>query len=359
MVDSNTAINVAIKGDSKDLRRAAGESNRAIQGIGNTAKIAGGIIAGAFAVDAVVDFAQSALSETDRVGDATSRLREQLGDLSEPLIDASERFHDLGLSRGDMLELQARIADIGTAAGIADKKLAPMATSVAEAAGALSLITDMDAATVVDLIGKAAGGADKPLKDLGINLSDAEVAARAMEDTGKKNAKALTDGELAAARMELILEKLAPRVEGVTGAEADLETQQRTLQAKFETFTGKVGEALEGPLTDLLTWALAMADALGESVDQFGAFRRRLDQLEGPTRDYVELLRQIFDLFGKINPALGLGGAVFGAPSANRTPSNSAPHPGIVVQVQGGSPEVVEQAVVDAVIRARSTGRIP
>lgn len=350
MATGDGVIRVAILGDAKDLVQASKDSQKAVGKIGATAKSVGPMIATAFSVGAITAFGQSALEEGDRVGDATLRLQEQLGKLSEPLIAAADDFETLGQSRGDMLELQARIADIGTAAGIADDKLAPMATEVAKAAGALSLITDMDAATTVDLIGKAAGGADKPLKELGIALSDAEVEARALRDTGKESADALTDGELAAARMKLILEKLAPRVQEVTDSKADMESQTRTLQAKFETFTGKVGEAVDGPLTDLLTFLLAIGDATGQAADNFATFRSQLDKTTGPTRDYVELLRQLFDLFGKISPALGLGGAVFGAPTSGGGGGN------ITVQVQGGSPEVVESAVQRAIRIMRSKG---
>lgn len=359
MARADSTVRVNIIGDAKSFQKAASQSEKASGRIGSAAKTAGGIIAGAFAVDAVLDFAQTALSEADRVGDATTRLQEQLGDLSAPIIEAAGHMEELGGSQGDVLELEATFADIGTAAGIADDKLAPMAVSAAEAALALSLITDRDPSEIITDIAKAAGGSEKPLKNLGINLTDAEVAARAMADTGKPLADTLTDGELATARMELIMEKLAPRVDTVTGAEADLETQQRTLQAKFETFTGRVGDALDGPLTDLLTWVLAGIDGfdlLGGKIDEVD------DALKGATGGalgLLDVLKRVLAFAGQH----GLANLIASSSGAVRTGSISgsqgAPHPGITVNVQGGSPEVVEQAVLRAVQSARSTGRIP
>lgn len=363
MARADSTIRVNVIGDAKSLQTAARQSEKETGRISSSAKKMGGIIAGAFAVSAVVDFGQTALAEADRVADAAGRLEEQLGDLSQPLIDVADDFTDLGQSKGDMLELQARIADIGTAAGITDDKLAPMATSAAEAAGALALITDMDAATIIDLIGKAAGGSDRPLKDLGINLTDAEVAARAMRDTGKETADSLTDGELAAARMELILEKLAPRVQGVTDAEADLETRQATLDAKFETFTGNVGEALEGPLTDFLTWLLETGEAADSGRIALGKVDKVFDDLEGTIGDAVDILRDFLALLAQLpftsGSSLGFASQVLGTSGGRSGPvsgSGGAPHPGVTVNVQGGSPEVVQRAVQDAVVALSGRG---
>jgi hypothetical protein len=307
----------------------------------------GGVIAGAFAADAVLDFAQSALSEADRVGDATTRLEEQLGGLSEPIIAASDEFTKLGASEGDILELTARVADLGTAAGVSDDQLGPMALSAAETASALALLGDADAATIIDQIGKAAGGSDRPLKELGVNLTDAEVEARALADTGKLTADSLTEGELAAARFSLILEKLAPRVKTITDGEADLEQQQSQLQAKFETLTGKIGQGLEGPLNDLLSWILNGIvgwEMLGAKV---GEFQQDIEEMTGPLRGAIDLLRTFVQLVGggqftgaSQQFGFDVGRQIFGQQGSG------AP---VVVQVQGGSPEVVEQAVRNAV----------
>lgn len=357
MARADSTVRVNVVGDARSLQKAAKDSDKAAGKIGSAWKPVAGIIAGAFAIDAVTGFAQSALAETDRVGDATLRLKDQLGDLSGAVIAVSEDFQDLGLSEGDALELSARLADIGEAAGIADSKLAPMVDDVLKAAGALSLITDMDAATVVDLIGKAAGGADKPLKELGVSLSDAEVEARALRDTGKGTAGELTEGELAAARLQIILEKLAPRITEVTGAEADLETRQATLNAKFETFTGNVGEALEGPLTDLLTWLIDMGEAADDGAAALRGVDGVMDDLTGSVGEAADGVRDLLGLLRNLTQFLPFSGGLqfSGALGTSATGGGG----NVTVQVQGGSPEVIERAVRDAVRHAGNSGPQP
>lgn len=361
MGNADSTIRVNIIGDARDLQAASKDANRAIGGIGKAAKIMGGAIVAGFAVDAALDFGQTALDEADRIGDASARLTSQLGPLAPALIDTAGGFEKLGQSRQDALEMEARFTDLGIAAGVAKDQLVTAAPSVVEAASALALLGKGggDAPTIIDEIGKAAGGSNKPLRDLGINVSDAEVAARAMADTGKTSAGALTDNELAAARLKVIMEKLAPQVKAVTDNSGDLEQKQSELQAKFETVTGKIGQALEGPLTDLLTWINEGIDGLSELDDFIALMEKNLRDALGPiarVRDALEgLLGMIGDALDGLHELLSPsnaritanGGRIVGSPS------------NVTVTVQGGSPEVVQQAVQQAIVHAQNTGTLP
>ena len=362
MARADSSIRVNIIGDAKSFRNAADDAEKSSGKIGTAAKKAGAILAGAFAVDAVLDFSQTALGEADRIGDATARLEAQLGALSQPLIDAAGGMEKLGASRQDVLELEARFVDLGTAAGLSADELAKAASPATEAANALALLGlgGGDAATVLDLIGKAAGGSDKPLKELGISLSDTEVEARALADTGKDNADALTDGELAAARLALIMEKLQPRIQAVTDGEADLEQKQKELGARFETFTGKVGEALEGPLTDLLGWLIATGEEAGNAATALRSVDAVFDSIGGSAQENIDKIRDFLNVLRQVagflpgGAALNLGSTVVGTGGTRGQSSGGS----VQVNVQGGSPEVVEQSVLEAIRRAQLKGLI-
>lgn len=358
MARADSTVRVNIIGDARSLSGALKQGEKDAGGFGSKIKGLGLALGAAFTVDKVLDFTQTALGEYDRLGDATARLREQLGGLSEPLIGAADKFTALGGSTQDVIELEARLADLGTAAGIVDEKLAPMAQTSAETALALSLLGNADAATILDQIGKAAGGSDKPLKELGISLTDTEVQARALADTGKTSAAALTDNELAAARLELVLAKLAPRVAEVTTGTADLEKNQSALQARWETLTGKIGGAIEGPLNDLLAWILSGIDGLGMLDVAVGIVERGVRDLLTPVARAIDELRKLVDLLQTVasiagNP-LGTGAGLVNR-AAGAAAGNSVQNPDRIpsatatVIVQGGSPEEIQRAVEKAV----------
>lgn len=362
MANASSTIRVNIIGDAKDLQAASKDANKAIGGIGKAAKGLGAALVAGFAVDAALDFGQTALDEADRLGDASARLTAQLGPLAPALIDSAGGLERLGQSRGDALEMEARFTDLGIAAHLSASQVAEAAPSVAEAASALALLGKGggDAPTIIDAIGKAAAGSTKPLKDLGIDLSEADVKAQALKDTGKKSAGSLTDNELAAARLHLIMLKLAPQIDAVTGSSADLETKQSILQAKFETLTGRIGQALEGPLNSLLDWILQGIDGLGMLSEFFALVDQKIREGLTPIARMADALRTLLGLIGdaltELGKLVGLNGNVRVAANGGRivgSPSN------VTVTVQGGSPEVVQQAVQQAIIHAQNTGNLP
>jgi hypothetical protein len=360
---ADSTVRVNIIGDAKSLTRAADKAEGSVAGMNKTLLKAGGVIAGAFVTDALVDFGATALKEADRVGDATGRIETHLGNLAQPLIDTADDFAKIGASKGDMLDLEAAIIDIGTALQISNPELASMADESAQTAAALALITDTDADTWIQQIGKAAGGSEKALKALGISVTDAEIEARALAMTGKDTADALTEGEKSAAALELVLEKLNPRIQETITGTGDLEQKQSELQARMETLQSEIGGALEGPLNDLLGWVLAgidgwqmLADRLEVAGVDFGivkdyvlALVAPLTLVTGLVDDLIDTLTHLDRVWGGIQiPGTGGGG--------NRPPSRNPGAAGWVttVNVQGGSPETIERAVRDAI---RTTAR--
>jgi hypothetical protein len=358
MARADSTVRVNIIGDAKSLQKATLQAEGAFGGIGKQALKVGAIVGGAFAVDAVTDFAQTALGEADRVGDAITELEVTLGDLAQPIIDAADEFSHLGASEGDMLELANRITELGTASGLTKDQIAGLAIDAGEAATALSLLGDEDAATILEQIGKAGDGSARALLALGINVTEAEVEIRALADTGKASADALTESELAAARYELVLEALDPKVKAVTDGTADLEQKQKALEAKFETLTGKIGEAIEGPLSDLLSFTLSgiegfelLATKLDAAGVSFGVVTTAIKAMLAPILLVSDAVGALIDqlnrlrVFGDIPGAGGFKGRI-----------NAGGESKVNINVQGGSPEAIEQAVRDAVYRASRHG---
>lgn len=276
MVRASSVIGVDIVGDPRKLQKATRDATKATNKMAGSMKKAavgiGATFAGIFALSKVNDFAQSSLNEFDRLGDATARLDRLIGEVNtKQLAEIAKGFTKIGLSKQDVLELAANFASIGTAARIHKDTLANFADDVAATAQAMALLDPegRDAAFFVDQIGKAAAGATKPLKVLGISLSDAEVKQRALLDTGKKHAKNLTDGELATARLKLALEKLLPVLQGATEGTADLEQAQADLNARIETLQGEIGANLQPIILDFL-------EGLDLVIDKFPEFSKSI-----------------------------------------------------------------------------------
>jgi len=356
MARGDSTIRVNIIGDAKSLQGALKTGESAVGGFTGKIKALGAGIAAAFVADAVIDFARTALNEADRVGDAIGGLERQLGgQLAKELDDRADDFSHLGASRQDILEMERAFADTATALGQGKDDIAAWSEDAAAIAAAFALGKDTDTDTVIKQIGLAASGSKRPLRELGISLDDAEVEARALADAGKKTADTLTDQELTAARYKIILEKLAPVLEDATEGSGDFEQKSGQLQAKWETLTGRIGEGLEGPLTELLDWILRGIDGWEMFGEQIGTVEGNLRSALTPIADVAAAVGGLID---QLSRALGLTDDLNGASASvprlsgpGLSDSKFDPDRGrnVNVTIQGGNPGDVEASVRKAI----------
>ena len=154
------------------LHKATDKAEGSVKGMSKTCVKAGAVIAGALR-RGCRDGLRRRRRCTGRPGQRC--IGQDRGAARRPVAaaeDAADDFTQLGAVRGRHARAwKPGIIDIGTALGIADEQLAPLAQDAAEAAGALALITDTDADDWLDTIGKAAGGSDKALKAARYQLS--------------------------------------------------------------------------------------------------------------------------------------------------------------------------------------------
>lgn len=327
MARADSTIKVTILGDAKNLIGALGTADKATGGLVTSgAKILGTGIA----VRKGFDLINDSLAEADRRGDAIQRLERSIGKIdTAKLVDTSDAFSDIGASSQDILELEAIWADLGTSAGIAKQPLADNAEALSIAALAAAQVHDADPSAIMDAIGKAAGGSTRGLKPYGVDLTEAAVQQRALQDTGKDNPKMLTDTELAAARVALILEAFNPLVQDATTGSGDLAQKQDELGAKFETVAGKIGAGLEGPLGDALDWVNDMVDAIPGAIDGWNMLGRViagvLNDILTPVARAGDAIRGLLNLVNTI-PRTGndpIGDFIFGTEAQTQQAINN------------------------------------
>jgi hypothetical protein len=354
VADARGIIRVDIIGDSKGLQTELKKGGAAFGAIAAASGIATGALIG-FAergLAAAVDFLGGSIAEADRLGDALTRLQTQLPGFEDDLESIADDFERFGISKQDGLELIALFADLGTAAGIADPLIATLADEVLATAGAMSLITDLTPDQIVEAIGKAADGAEKPLKLLGIALDENAVNAAALELSGKGAADELTEGELAAGRLVVILDELKPRLDAVAESEADVESKGRELQARMETLQGVIGQKLEPVALQMLEWLDDLFVGIGFVAYAFGTLPGAIAGVQRGIEDILSPLARLVDLLAEFGRLVGLEGGGAGSrlfdpgdlPAGGPSGRGAGPAR-VTVNVNGGDPIEVQRAV--------------
>ena len=289
MARGKSVIDVLIIGDAKKL---VGAFKQVDQSTGGLLKSAGKVFLASEAIGKGFDFIQSSLGEADRLGDAMQRLEGSLTpEFAKMLEDTAAGFSDLGASKQDILELEADFANMGKALNLTNPMIVDLAADAASAAQALSLVRDEDPSAILDLIAKAMSGSAKAAKNLGVSLIDTKDPA---------------------AQFRNIMQQLGPTLDSVTSGGKDVEQQQAKLGAQWETLQANVGQLVEGPLTDLLSFINDEIEALPHAIEGFqklgtvlvGAFQNalsplaRLNDALGDLGDTIRSLPVVGNIFG-------------------------------------------------------------
>jgi hypothetical protein len=145
----------------------------------------------------------------------------------------------------------------------------------------------------------------------------------------------------------------------------DVEQKQSELQARMETFTGEVGGHLEGPLNDLLQWVLDGIDGwelLGTRLDEAGVDMKQLigpvTLLIAPFLTLNDVISRSIDLLGQFFATSGQTTTRFGGVAGPRAPGRGGSTNTTTINVQGGSPEVIEQSVRRALQQIAGRGSL-
>ena len=297
---ARSVIEVAILADVKNLDKTLTAVDTKIGTIG---KVGAGVVGGFVAlgvIDKGFEFVAGALDKADAFSDAFADLAGTITpQFADDLKDVAFDFTNIGLSADEVGVLAAHFANLATAAGVTAPAIATMTPDLLKVAAAIAATTGKTVDEVVDAIGKAAAGNERPIRDLGIDL-DAIAEGLSPDET-----------------LRQILDDLITKFPELTSQTQGVADKQDVLNAKWDNFSTKVGQALEGPLAGVLDFFTTMIDRdiphsitdlqnLGKAFEDFGRIAL------APLGNVRDALGGIGDAINNLNKGLGAVGNFIG-----------------------------------------------
>jgi phage-related protein len=176
-----------------------------------------------------------------------------------------------GVSRTEALQATKQFGAFFTAVGINAKQAAKMSENWTVLAANLAAFGDLPTADALDSITSALRGELDPLQKYIPTITAAAIQQRALADTGKKSAKALTAGEKAAALNALMLESVANKAGAAERKQQGLNTQLGELKAKVKDARDNLGTMFLPALTAVVDYINNKAiPALKDLADKIG-----------------------------------------------------------------------------------------
>lgn len=200
-----------------------------------------------------------------------------------------------------LTELQAKkytstLGAMMKSSGLTGNAITSMSTDLAGLTADMASFYNLDFETAFEKIRSGISGETEPLKQLGINMSVANLEAYALSEGITKSYESMTQAEQVTLRYNYLMQATADAQGDFARTSDSLANSQRILSTNFDTLKANIGEALLPVINSAVGAVNDLFAALTPEVDITGTF----DQIE---QDYEASLEEIN---GKEFTALGL-----------------------------------------------------
>lgn len=221
---------------------------------GLAAKI-GGALATAFAFDELFEFGKEAINLGSDLAEVQNVVDVTFGDASNVIDDfARGAIKNFGLSELSAKQFTSTMgAMLKSMGGFDDKQVVEMSTALAGLAGDMASFYNLDAQDAFDKLRAGISGETEPLKQLGINLSVANLEAYALANGISKSYDKMTEQEKALLRYNYILEATQSATGDFVRTQDSWANQTRILSEEFNSLKGTLGQGLINVLNPLVT----------------------------------------------------------------------------------------------------------
>ena len=198
----------------------------------------------------------SDLNEVQNVVDTT------FGSKGSAVIDewAEKAGSAFGLSELSAKQYTSTLGAMLKSMGLAEQDTLDMSIAMAGLAGDMASFYNLDPSEAFEKLRSGISGETEPLKQLGINMSVANLEAFALSQGIETAYDSMTQAEQATLRYQYIMQSTADAQGDFSDTSDSLANQQRILQMEVETLSADFGTAL-------LPAALGVVEALRGFVD--------------------------------------------------------------------------------------------
>ncbi|MGE0229971.1 MAG: hypothetical protein AB7U23_15835, partial [Dehalococcoidia bacterium] len=201
-------VKVTIVGDASSLKRAfedgAGHAGKFAGAISGAATVAGGFVLGKAITEAPAVF-QSLVGDASDMAETLSKSNTIFGDQGKAIETwAGGAAKGFGQSKQQALEAAATFGNLFTQLGVGTGQAAGMSQQMVELASDFASFHNADPTDVLEAITAAFRGEYDAVQRYVPTINAAAVAQKALEMTGKRTTKELTEQEKALATQKLL-----------------------------------------------------------------------------------------------------------------------------------------------------------
>ena len=208
------------------------------------------------AAKAIGDFAKASIQAASDLEEVQNVVDTTFGDSAGQINSwAQNAIKQFGLTETQAKRFASTMGAMMKSSGVASDDIVKMSEDLSGLAADMASFYNLDFDTAFQKIRSGISGETEPLKQLGINMSVANLNAFALKQGLEKTFEQMTQGEQTMLRYQYIMQATADAQGDFARTSDGFANSQRLLASNIDAIKAKFGEILKGPLAELTTWA--------------------------------------------------------------------------------------------------------
>ena len=253
------ALVVRIEANLKNFEGNMNKATKRVDGFGSTVKKIGGLIAGAFAVKAIVGFGKTMVTAASDAKEMQSKFNTVFGEMSKSTEDWAKDFRDaVGGSKVEIKSMLADSADLLAGFGATEEQSLDLSTKIQSLGTDIASFSNIQggAEEAVTKLRKGLMGETENLKSLGIVINQKMLQDTLTEKGDTRKLKDLSELEKMELRYSIAVRQSTNAIGDAEKTSGGFANQMRNLKGQIKDFTASLGEKLLPMAQKLLDWVL-------------------------------------------------------------------------------------------------------
>lgn len=313
------------------MQKSMKENEKAVEGLGNELKdgekkaisfgdvlkanILSDAIIGGFkalgsaiksAVSGFASFAKEGINLASDLGEVQNVVDTTFGSSGAKEIEtfAKSAATSFGMSELSAKQFTGTIGSMFKSMGVADREVLSMSTSITGLAGDMASFYNLDPQEAFDKLRSGISGETEPLKQLGINMSVANLEAYALSQGITTAYQKMNQAEQATLRYNYIMQATADAQGDFSKTSDSFANQQRILQLNIENLSASIGKKL---LPTVNSFTTAINGLLSGNTSMY-EFTQQISKLAVDTvRSFASALPEMVKMGGQFVSTLLTG----------------------------------------------------
>ncbi len=262
----------------------------------------------AFSITAIISFGKSCIQLGSDLEEVQNVVDVTFGAMSESINHfARDALEEFGLSETSAKKYTSTLGAMLKSMGFTTKAAADMSMEMTGLAADMASFYNLDADVAFEKVRSGISGETEPLKQLGINLSVANLEAYALSQGMTKAYSAMSQQEQALLRYNYLLSVTADAQGDFSRTSDGWANQVRVLTERFNALKAAIGKGLIAVLTPVIR---VLNNLLGKILTVTDAFSNFISKITGKNTKTVTSVK---DIGGAADGAADSMGAVGGA----------------------------------------------